>query len=94
MSHPILSEERLSHIARLVVDGIWDDDLVDYTDDDAALRAAKKGLADFVKIVSEVDSSARAKVASLKRGVVEGSPEWDVLFSKYFEEELQRRGAR
>lgn len=94
MSQPILSEERLSHIARLVVDGIWDDDLVDYTDDDAALRAAKKGLADFVKVVSEVDSSARAKVASLKRGVVEGSPEWDVLFSKYFEEELQRRGAR
>ncbi len=94
MSQPILSDERLSHIARLVVDGIWDDDLVDYNDDDAALRAAKKGLADFVKIISEVDSSARAKVASLKRGVVEGSPEWDVLFSKYFEEELQRRGAR
>lgn len=90
----MISEDRLSHLAHLVVDGIWNDDLVDYTDDDAALRAAKKGLADFVKIVSEIETSARAKVASLKRGVVEGSPEWDVLFAKYFEEELQRRGAR
>ena len=33
----ILSEERVSHLARLVVDGIWQEDLVDYVDDDAAL---------------------------------------------------------
>ncbi len=89
-----LSEERLSHIAHLVVDGIYNDDIADYTDDDAALRAAKKGLADFVKILADVETSARAKVASLKRGVVEGSPEWDIMYSKYFEEELQRRGAK
>ena len=89
-----LSEERLSHIARLVVDGIYNDDIADFNDDDAALRAAKKGLSDFVKVIAEVETAARAKVASLKRGVVEGSPEWDVMYSKYFEEELQRRGAR
>lgn len=90
----MISEDRLSHIAHLVIDGIWNDDMVEYTDDDAALRAAKKGLSDFMKIISEVEQAARAKVASLKRGVVEGSPEWDVMYSKYFEEELQRRGAR
>ena len=89
-----LSEDRVSHLARLVVDGIWDDDLVDYVDDDAALRAGKKGLNEFVKDVEDIDKSVSAKVASLKRGVPEGSPEWDVLYSKYFEEELERRGKR
>lgn len=87
-----LSEERVSHLARLVVDGIWNDDLVDYTDDDAALRAAKKGLSDFMGELDDVDQMVKAKVASLKRGVVEGSPEWDILYAKYFEEEMQRRG--
>jgi hypothetical protein len=87
-----LSEERISHLARLVVDGIWNDDLVDYTDDDAALRAAKKGLSDFMDELDEVDETVKAKVASLKRGVMEGSPEWDILYGKYFEEEMQRRG--
>ena len=87
-----LSEERVSHLARLVVDGIWNDDLVDYSDDDAALRAAKKGLSDFMEELEEVDTAAKAKVASLKRGVAEGSPEWDILYGKYFEEEMQRRG--
>jgi len=88
----ILSEDRVSHLARLVVDGIWNDDLVDYVDDDAALRAAKKGLNEFVKIVEEVDKTVSAKVASLKRGVPEGSPEWDIMYGKYFEEEMKRRG--
>jgi hypothetical protein len=88
----ILSEERVSHLARLVVDGIWNDDLVDYVDDDAALRAAKKGLNQFVQAVNEVDKRVQAKIASLKRGVAEGTPEWDVLYGKYFEEEMQRHG--
>lgn len=90
----ILSEERLSHLAHLVVDGIWNDDLVDYSDDDAALRAAKRGLNEFVKVVEEIDNKAREKVASLKRGVVEGSPEWDIMYAKYFDEEMQRRGTK
>jgi len=87
-----LSEERISHLARIVVDGIWNDDLVDYVDDDAALRAAKKGLTEFMEKLDEVDTAAKEKVASLKRGVTEGSPEWDVMYAKYFEEEMQRRG--
>ncbi len=87
-----VSEDRVSHLARIVVDGIWNDDLVDYSDDDAALRAAKKGLNEFIKEIRDVDQAAQAKVASLKRGVAEGSPEWDILYAKYFEEEMQRRG--
>lgn len=87
-----LSEDRVGHLARLVVDAIWDDDLVDYVDDDAALRAAKKGLNEFVKQLGEIDKAVNTKIASLKRGVAEGSPEWDILYGKYFEEEMQRRG--
>ncbi len=88
----ILSEERQSHWAHLLCDGLYHDDLVDYEDDDQALRAIKRAVTLFVKEASEIDQRAREKVASLKRGVVEGSTEWDVLYSKYFEEEMQRRG--
>lgn len=87
-----LSEERVSHLAHLVVDAIWDDDLVDYTDDELALRSGKKGLQDFMNELEDIDRKVHAKIASLKRGVMEGTPEWDVLYSKYFEEEMQRSG--
>lgn len=87
-----LSEDRVGHLARIVVDKIWDDDLVEYTDEEQALRSAKKGLQEHVSLMDEIDNQARAKVASLKRGVMEGSPEWDILYQKYFEEEIKRRG--
>jgi len=88
----ILSEERQSHLAHVVVDGLWDDDLVDYTDDEVAMRIAKKAVVAFVAECQTIDKFARERVASLKRGVTEGSPEWDILYGKYFEEEMIRRG--
>ena len=88
----ILSEDRQTHWAHLLTDGIWNDDLVDYTDEDQALRLAKKAIVEFVKEHEDIDLKAKAKVASLKRGVVEGSPEWDILYKKYYEEERGKRG--
>ncbi len=90
----ILSEERQSHLARLIVDGIWNDDLVDYSDDDHALRATKKALALFAHESEQIDRKTKEKIASLKRGVQEGTPEWDVLYHKYFDEELIRHGQK
>lgn len=88
----ILSEDRQSHWAHLLTDQIWHDDLVDYSDEDQALKIAKVAIAQFVKEHEDIDEKAKAKVASLKRGVVEGSPEWDVLYRKYYEEERSKRG--
>lgn len=87
-----LSDDRLSHLAHLVTDGIWNDDLVDYTDEDIAMRAAKHAVAKWAAEEKDIDTQARAKVASLKRNVIEGSPEWDVMYSKYYEEEMKKRG--
>lgn len=88
----IISEDRQNHLAHLITDAIWDDDLVDYTDDDQALRATKRAIAEFVKEYDMVDQAARNRVASLKRNVLEGTPEWDILYGKYYEEELRKHG--
>lgn len=88
----IISEDRQSHLAHKITDKVYDDDIVDFTDDEMALRIAKKAILEFVKEDEDIDRGAREKVASLKRGVVENSPEWDVLYRKYYEEERKRRG--
>lgn len=90
----ILSEERQSHWAHLLVDGIWNDDLVDYSDEDMAFRLAKKAIFEFVKEELDMDQRARDKVSSLKRGVLEGTPEWDILYKKYYLEERGKRGQK
>ncbi len=91
-SNLLISEDRQSHLAHVITDAIWNDDLVDYSDEDQALRLAKIAIAEFVKEDSEIDRRAREKVSSLKRGVVEGSPEWDIMYKKYYEEERNKRG--
>ncbi len=88
----ILSEDRQSHLAHVIIDGIWEDDLVDYSDDDLALRMAKKAIVAFVQEMGDLDSSIKQKLQTLKRNVVEGSPEWDILYRKYMNEELNKRG--
>ena len=88
----LISEERQNHLAQLITDGLWNDDLVDYEDDDRAFRAAKKGIFLFVQEDEDIYEKACSMVHSLKRNVVEGSSEWDVLVKKYYEQELNRRG--
>lgn len=87
----ILSDDRKSHFAHLLCDKLYDDDLVDFSDDSAALRAAKDGIDAFLNELESIDGMVRSKISSLKRGVVEGSPEWDTMYKKYFEEEIQRK---
>lgn len=88
----ILSEDRQSHLAHVIINGIWEDDLVDYSDDDLALRMAKKAVVAFVQEMGDFDATIKQKLQTLKRGVVEGSPEWDLLYRKYMNEELNKRG--
>lgn len=87
-----LSEDRISHIAHLVSDGIWKDDLVDFNDDDKVLSEIKKVIADYFRVEDEADTIARNKIRSLSRDVPEGSREWDILYKKYYEEEISKKG--
>lgn len=87
----MLSDDRKSHFAHLLCDTLYDDDLVDFTEDSVALRYAKDGIDAFLNELESIDGSVRSKILSLKRGVVEGSPEWDTMYKKYYEEEIQRK---
>ncbi|MCL4873153.1 DUF507 family protein [bacterium] len=89
-----LSDDRISHIAHLLFDGVWKDDLVDFTDEDKALAEIKKAMTGYLRVEDEADTAARAKIRSLSRDVPEGSREWDILYKKYFEEEASKKGFR
>jgi len=86
-----LSEDRISHISHLIWDALYDDDLVDYPDDDAALLGIKRAFNECMQTEDQIDDFVRQKIASLKRGVQEGSREWDIMYRKYYEEEAARR---
>ncbi len=86
-----LSEDRISHLSHLVCDGIWQDDLVDYTNENEALKEIKRTITEYLHLGDLADEAARAKIQSLSKDVPEGSPEWDILYRKYLEEETAKK---
>jgi hypothetical protein len=86
-----LSESRISHLAHLVVDGLRKGKHADFTHEGRALNETKRVLHDFFQQQDHIDDIVRQKISSLSRHVPPGSREWDVLYRKYFEEELRRQ---
>ena len=87
-----LSEDRISHLSRLILDKLVQDRTVDSLQaEERLLREIKRVMTDELKFDDEADSTARRTIQSLSRRVPEGSPEWEVLYRKYREEELRRR---
>ena len=90
----MISEERQSHFAHLLIDAWYDDDLLDFANDDEEMvvRLAKKAVVKWVKEQTDIDADVRKTIDSLKKKLIEGTPEWEIMYKKYFEQEMNRRG--
>ncbi len=87
-----LSQDRISHISHLVLDALVQDRHVDALQpEERLLREIKRTIAAELQFEDEADTAARRTIQSLSRKVPEGSPEWDVLYRKYMDEEMRRR---
>jgi hypothetical protein len=86
------SEGRRSHLAHIVVDTLSREGL--WTVDDGRLRWVlsdiKEALEHDHDVDARIDEVVRKKIASLSRKVPLGSPEWDILYRKYYEEESRK----
>jgi len=87
-----LSEDRVSHISHLILDKLVQDRTVDVLQpEEKLLREIKRTITEELKFEDDADDAVRRTIQSLSRKVPEGSREWDVLYRKYFEEEMHRR---
>ena len=87
-----LSDDRISHLSHLILNAILKDRVVEaLVPEEKVLRDIKRVFTEELKFDDEADAVARKMIQSLSRRVPEGSPEWDVLYRKYREEELSRR---
>ena len=86
-----LSENRISHLAHLLIDAIKKADLGEFQNEGRALGETKRVLHEFFERDDHLDELVRQKIQSLSRHVPTGSREWDVLYRKYLEEEMRRQ---
>ncbi len=86
-----LSDARIEAMALGVAKQLEATPGIEILDRGAAVKNAVAALSKIFQGDPELDKAVRARIASLSRGVEEGSREWDLLYRQYSDELAARR---
>ena len=88
-----ISRDKLNKLAHTVADSLADITEVGFLEDRNTIRQeARKGLEILLNEEARIDTAARQKIASQRKIILEGSQEWDILYRKYYNEEVRKLG--
>jgi hypothetical protein len=88
-----LTREKTVRISHRIIDLLVTLPDVDFVEDRDTIRQEIVNiLTSLLKVEEQVDTEVRAKIASQKKEILEGSEEWDILYRKYYQEGLKRLG--
>lgn len=89
----MLSDEKISHLSHVLLKGMLDNKLVEVRDEEGKIRRQiKLSMTSFLKVGEDIEAVVKKKLQSFSRNITEGSPEWEVLYRKFFDEEAVKRG--
>jgi hypothetical protein len=81
-------------LSREKIDQLVGSDDVEFIEDRETIRQHLINVLNaLLKEEERIDTEVRKKITSQKKEIPEGSPEWDILFKKYYSEEMKRIGA-
>jgi uncharacterized protein len=88
-----LSRDKVNKLAHTIADALASVDSVDFVEDRNTIRMeARRLLEELLKAEEMIDKAARLKIESQRRTIMEGSQEWDILYRKYYNEEVKKLG--
>ena len=88
-----VSRDKVNKVAHVVADALADMNNVDFVEDRNSIRLEIRRLMEEVlNQEAKIDAAARQKIESQKRTILEGSQEWDILYRKYYNEEVKKLG--
>jgi hypothetical protein len=88
-----ISPDKLNKLAHTVADTLAEIDEVGFLEDRNTIRQeARKALTVLLTQEAGIDAAARAKIASQRKIIVEGSQEWEILYRKYYNDEVRKLG--
>ena len=86
-----LSRERCVHLSHLILEYLNTEDRIDfYAEPQEVRQDIFRLISDEMKADEAIDAAVRRKIESQRRNIAEGSDEWDVLYRKYYEDEVSR----
>lgn len=88
-----LSRDKVNQLSHVITAALAAHPEVHFTAARNDIRLEIRKILEHLLLAEEkMDQSVRQKIASQKRTILEGSEEWDILYRKYYLEELKSLG--
>ena len=88
-----ISRDKVNKVAHMVSDALAEMGEVDFVEDRNTIRLeVRKLMEELLNQEAKIDQAARNKIENQKRTILEGSQEWDILYRKYYNEEVKKLG--
>jgi uncharacterized protein len=88
-----LTREKIVRLSHQITEVLVSIDDVEFVEDrDTIRQEVVQILTDTLRDEEKADAEVRKKITSQKKEILEGSEEWDVLYRKYYADELRRLG--
>jgi hypothetical protein len=88
-----LTREKTIRLSHIITDVLVSSNEVEFVEDrDTIRQKTVQILQDLLKEEENVDGEVRKKISSQKKVRLEGSEEWELLYRKYYTEEMRRMG--
>jgi len=88
-----ISREKMNKLAHAIADTLAIMDNVEFLEDRNTIRVGARTILEKLLIEeAKIDAAARQKIESQRRTILEGSQEWDILYRKYYNEEVKKLG--
>ncbi len=91
----MLSDDKISHTTHMLLKGLLENKLiVPKVEESEVRREIKKTIVNELKVGEDINETVTKKLLSFSKKLVEGSPEWEVLYRKFYEEEEVKKGRK
>jgi hypothetical protein len=88
-----LTHEKVIQLSHRITDALQELDEVEIFDEPNNIRQEiVKNLNDLLLEEEKIDGAVRLRITSQKRTIPEGGAEWDILYRKYYGDELRKLG--
>jgi len=88
-----LTRDKVNKLAHTVADALAEIDQVEFVEDRNTIRMeARRILEELLKEEEKIDAAAKQKIENQRRTITEGTQEWDILYRKYYNEEVKKLG--
>ncbi len=88
-----LSREKINFLSKQILNHLFENDQVEFFDEPNEIRLSiVKSIEEEITLYILLYKKATEKIKSHKKAIEEGSREWEILYRKYYNEEITKLG--